>query len=87
MSREYMLCGHVGDPPEKVFLRCFTDADFAGDNSDVRSTSGGILALAGPNTFFPLAWLCKRQTSTSRSTTESEIISLAASLFQEALPQ
>eukprot|EP00973_Karenia_brevis_P041549 5749661-Karenia_brevis.AAC.1 len=54
-SMEYMLCGHVGDPPEKLFLRCFTDADFAGGNSDVRSPSGGFLALAGPNTLFPLA--------------------------------
>eukprot|EP00973_Karenia_brevis_P070214 9758696-Karenia_brevis.AAC.1 len=31
-------------------------------------------------------WLCKRQTATSRSTTEAEIISMAASLFSEGLP-
>ena len=48
--------------------------------------SGRYLVLAGPNSFFPLAWLSKRQTSVSRSTTESEIVSLAHSLYQEGLP-
>ena len=42
--------------------------------------------LSGPNTFFPLAWVSKSQTSTSRSTTESEVVSLAHSLYQERLP-
>ena len=42
--------------------------------------------LRGPTSFFPLAWVSKRQTSTSRSTTESEIISLAYSLYQEGIP-
>ena len=31
-------------------------------------------------------WVSKKQTSTSRSTTEAEVIALAASLFQEAIP-
>ena len=82
-----MLCGHVGDHADKLYLRVYADADFCGDSGHTRSNSGGFLALAGPNTFFPLAWICKRQTSTSRSTTEAEIVSLAASLFSEALPQ
>ena len=54
------------------------DADFAGDTKDARSTSGGYLVLVGPNTFFPLTWLSKRQTSVSRSTTESEVVAMAA---------
>ena len=62
------------------------DADFGGDQHDVKSTSGGYLVLKGPNTHFPLAWVSKRQTSTSRSTTESEVISLAYSLYEEGLP-
>jgi hypothetical protein len=44
------------------------------------------LVLAGPNTWWPIAWLAKRQTSTSRSTTEAELVALAKSLFDEALP-
>ena len=42
--------------------------------------------LAGPNSYFPRAWVSKRQTSTSRSTTESEVVSLAHSLCQEGIP-
>ena len=42
--------------------------------------------LVGPNIWFPLQWVTKKQTSTSRSTTESEVVSLAHSLFSEALP-
>ena len=61
------------------------DADFAGER-DANSTSGGFLVLSGPHTHFPLAWVSKRQTSVSRSTTEAEIVSLAYSLYQEALP-
>ena len=80
------LVGTIQDKPEDLELRLFVDADFAGDKSTARSTSGGFLALSGPNSFFPLAWISKRQTSTSRSTTESEVVSLAHSLYQEGLP-
>ena len=41
--------------------------------------------LKGPNSFFPFAWVSKRQTSVSRSTTESRIVSLAHSLYPEGL--
>ena len=44
------------------------------------------MVLSGPHTHFPLAWVSKRQTSVSRSTTEAEMVSLAYSLYQEALP-
>ena len=82
----YRLVGTIQDKPEDLELRLFVDADFAGDRSTARSTSGGFLALTGPSSFFPLAWISKRQTSTSRSTTESEVVSLAHSLYQEGLP-
>ena len=77
--------GYVGDDPVALWLQLYTDADFAGDSGSSRSTSGGFLVVRGPNTFFPLAWICKRQTATSRSTTEAEMISMAASLFGECL--
>ena len=85
-TREHRLTGTVGDLAEGLRLRLYVDADFAGDRLDAKSTSGGFLALYGNNTFFPLAWLCKKQTAVSRSTTEAEVISLAYSLFAEALP-
>ena len=82
----YRLVDTIQDKPEDLELKLFVDADFAGDRSTARSTSGGFLALTGPSSFFPLAWISKRQTSTSRSTTESEVVSLAYSLYQEGLP-
>ena len=83
---EYTLVGTVNDTPEDLHLRLYVDADFAGDREDSYSTSGGWLVLAGPRTYFPLTWVSKKQSSVSRSTTESEVVSLAYSLFKEALP-
>ena len=85
-STHLCLQGSVDDPTGKLELRLFVDADFAGDRQDVKSTSGGYLALVGPRSFFPLAWVSKKQTSVSRSTTEAEVVSLAHSLMLEALP-
>ena len=85
-TKEYRLIGRVSDPPSALSLRLYVDADFSGEQDNARSTNGGYLVLAGPNTWFPLTWVAKRQTSTSRSTTEAEVISLAHSLFLEALP-
>lgn len=82
----YRLISTVQDKPDDLHLELFVDADFAGDRETSKSTSGGYLVLKGPNTRFPLARVSKRQTSTSRSTTESEVISLAHSLYAEGLP-
>ena len=82
----HRLVGRVGDQPSDIKLRLYVDADFSGEVTDTKSTSGGYLVLYGPRTFYPLMWLSKRQTSTSRSTTEAEVVSLAASLFSEAIP-
>ena len=83
-TADYRLVGRVGDPKEKLKLRLYADADFAGCRLTARSTSGGFLVLVGPNTFFPLTWLSKRQTSVSRSTTESEVVALANCFCGEA---
>ena len=47
---------------------------FAGDLKDSTSTSGGTLCVFGSHTFVPISWMCKKQTSVSHSSTESEII-------------
>ena len=44
------------------------------------STSGGTLCVYGSHTFVPISWMCKKQTSVSHSSTESEIISLDAGM-------
>ena len=77
------MVGVIKDNPQDLHLALY--ADYAGER-DAKSTSGGFLVLKGPNTHFPLAWLSKRQTSVSRSTTEAEVVSLTFSLYQEGLP-
>ena len=63
----------------------FQDSDFAGDLEDSKSTSGGTLCIFGSHTFVPISWMCKKQTSVSHSSTESEIISLDTGLRLDGL--
>ena len=58
----------------------FQDSDFAGDLEDSKFTSCGTLCIFGSHTFVPISWMCKKQTSVSHSSTESEIVSLDAGL-------
>ena len=67
-------------------LGLFQDSDFAGDLEDSKSTSGGTLCVFGSHTFVPISWMCKKQTSVSHSSTESEIISLDTGLRLDGLP-
>ena len=59
---------------------------FAGDLEDSKSTSGGTLFVFGSHTYVPISWMCKKQTSVSHSSTESEIISLNAGLRLDGIP-
>ncbi len=56
---------------ENAGLYVYTDADFAGDVDDRKSTSGSIFFLNGG----PVAWASKKQPCTFLSTTEAEYIS------------
>ena len=40
----------------------------------------------GSHTFVPISWMCKKQTSASHSSTESEIIPLDAGLRMDGIP-
>ena len=64
----------------------FQDSDFAGDLEDSKSTSGGTLCIFGSDTFVSISWMCKKQTSVTQSSTESEIISLDAGLRLDGIP-
>ena len=64
----------------------FQDSDFAGDLEVSKSTSGGTLCIFGSHKFVPMSWMCKKQTSVSHSSTESEIISLDAGLRRDGIP-
>ena len=73
-SLKLRLVGTIGDKPENVTLELFSDADFAGDKTDSKSTSGVFLALKGPHTFFPLSACSKKQSCVSHSTPEAELV-------------
>ena len=85
-TSEYKQYCYVGNTAKQCRLGLFQDSDFAGDLGDSKSTSGGTLCIFGSHTFVPISWMCKKQTSVSHSSTESEIISLDAVLTLEGLP-
>jgi transposase InsO family protein len=51
-------------------LAGFTDADFAGDTNDRKSTTGWIFMFNNA----PLSWASKKQTGVSRSSMEAELV-------------
>ena len=71
---EYKQYCYVGNTAKQCRLGLFQDSDFAGDLEDSKSTSGGTLCVLGSHTFVPISWMCKKQTSVSHSSTESEIM-------------
>ena len=83
---KHSLESFCGDRPETLKLIVYCDADFAGGTRASKSASGSYIALVGPNTFMPIASLCKKQTVVSHSSTESEIISMEIALRSEAIP-
>ena len=58
----------------------YCDADWAGDQSDRKSTSGYVFMLAEA----PISWRSKKQSCVARSTAEAEYVALA-SAAQEAV--
>ena len=76
---------HVGNTANQCRLGLFQDSVFVGDLEDSKSTSGGTLCVLGSHTFVPISWMCKKQTSVSHSSTESEIISLDTGLRLDGL--
>ena len=83
---EYKQYCYVGNTAKQCRLGLFQDSDFAGDLEDSKSTSGGTLCIFGSHTFVPISGMCKKQTSVSYSSTESEIISLDAGLRLDGIP-
>ena len=83
---DYKQYYHVGNTAKQCTPGLFQDSDFAVDLEDSKSTSDGTLCIFGSHTFVPISWMCKKQTSVSHSSTESEIISLDAGLRMDGIP-
>ena len=79
-----MDCGTIVKPDGELYLKCWTDADFAGlykreDNknaSRARSRTGCIISLSG----VPLYWKSTLQKEVCTSSCESEYVSLGHAL-------
>ena len=76
----------MGNTAKQCRLGLFQDSDFAGDLEDSKSASGGTLCVLGSHTFVPTSWMCKKQTSVSHSSTESEISPFDAGLRLDGIP-
>ena len=83
---DYKQYCHVRNTAKQCRLGLFQDSDFAGDLENSKYTSGGTLCIFGSHTFFPISWMCKKQTSVSHSSTEADIISLNAGLRMDGFP-
>ena len=44
------------------------------------------MRIFGSHTFVPISWMCKKQTSVSHNSTESDIISFDAGLSLDGIP-
>ena len=78
--------GHIGDSSDKLALSLYSDADFAGDKESSKSTTWIFMALTGPDTFFPLNGVSKKQTCVSHNTPEAESVAANAAVRLEGLP-
>ena len=83
---EFRQYCYVGNTARQCRLGLFQDSDVAGDVEDSKSTSGGLLCISGSQTFVPISWTCKKQSSVSHSSTEVELISLDAGLRMDGSP-
>ena len=77
---------YMSNTAQQCRLGLFQDSDFAGDLGDSTSTSGGILCIIGSHADVPISWVCRQQTSVSRSSTKAEIISPNTGLRMDGIP-
>ena len=76
----------MGNTAQHCQLGLFQDSDFVGDLEDSKSTSGGhFYEFSEVEQFVPLSWMCKKQSSVSQISTESEVISLDAGLRMDGI--
>ena len=75
-TQAWVQHSYVGDTFDEIRLGLFTDADFAGDKSDSKSTSGVVIAAIGPHTYAPIVSISKKQGCVSTSTCESEVVAM-----------
>ena len=75
-------------PDDDVVIRSFSDADWSGDPETTKSTTRFWVELfaKGSGHSWPLAWGSMKQTSTSSSTAESEVVAASHAVRREVIP-
>ena len=71
-TEQSKLTVYAKDLPDNN-LAVYSDADWAGDKSDRKSTSGCVAMLYGG----PISWASRKQKSVATSSTESEYIAMS----------
>ena len=88
-TTDLVLTGTLSvDDSSDFEIHVYPDADLGGDHSSSKSTSGlWIEATSRDGTrSWPLTWSSKRQSCTSSSTCEAEMLSLSPAVRKEGLP-
>ena len=84
-TNEYWQCCYVGNPAQQCRLRLFQDCGFAGDlqedNINIKKNSVHF----GRHTFVSISLMCKKQTSVSCSSAETEVMSLDAGFHMDGI--
>ncbi len=75
-TQAWVQYSYVGDDFDDISLGLFTDADFAGDKSDSKSTSGVFIPAIGPHTYASIVSISKKRGCVSTSTCESEVVAM-----------
>ena len=79
---------HVGNTAQHCRLGLFQDSEFAGDFEDSKSNSAAIVFINvfRKSNIFPMSFSCKKRTSVSQTSAESEIMSPDAGLRMDGIP-
>ena len=83
---EVKLQGFIGDPFQDLTIELYADADLASCKGTAKSTSGVLVAIGGPHSFFALNWISNKQMCQSHSTAESGITAADIPVRAEDLP-
>ena len=78
------MVGWVFDPLEECNIHLYSDANFGAHEG--KSTTGIHLSVEGPNSSFPIAATSWKQTCTSHSTPEAEIVAAEHALIKVGIP-
>jgi hypothetical protein len=77
-QRGITYCGRAGAqlPSTEVIIEAYSDADWAGDLTDRKSTTGWLMKLAGG----AVSWCSRRQDTVAKSTMEAEYIAASSAV-------